>query len=500
MTVPHGSSISDLTAALRDGLSAGDLVTAYLGRIAQLDSTLGAVIETNPDAATIAAELEQERRAGQARGPLHGIPILLKDNIDTADRMQTTAGSLALLDSVPRQDATIAARLRAAGAILLGKTNMSEWANFRSTHSASGWSARGDQCRNPYDLTRTPCGSSSGSGVAAAADLCAAAIGTETDGSILCPAAMSGVVGLKSTVGLVSRAGVIPISHTQDTVGPMTRSVADAAAVLSVIAGPDPRDPATLPAATHAAGDYTRFLDPDGLRGTRLGVPREGMFGKSPDADAAAEAAIVIMRARGAEVVDPADIPSLPALLESEAEWKILLYEFKHDLNAYLQTRPDAVIQSLADLIHFNVDNAGEELKYFAQEILLLSEATRGLDAEEYRAALAESRRLSRVEGIDAVLTAHSLDALVMPTAGLPWPIAYENLDGHGDRSEGPPTATPAAMAGYPAITVPMGFADGLPLGLTFMGTAWSEPLLIRLAYAYEQATQLRRAPSFIPV
>jgi len=500
VVIPNEASIADLAAALEAGeTSAADLVSYYLGRVDRLDGTLGAVLETNPDAASIAAELDAERRAGHVRGPLHGVPILLKDNIDTADRMQTTAGSLALLDSTPRDDATVAARLRQAGAVILGKTNLSEWANFRSTHSTSGWSARGGQCRNPYDLTRTPCGSSSGSGVAAASDFCAGAIGTETDGSILCPSAMNGVVGIKPTVGLVSRAGVIPISHTQDTVGPMTRTVADAAAVLSAIAGPDTRDPATLVADSHYAGDYTLFLDPNGLQGKRVGIPREGIFGKSAEADAAAEEAITVMRALGAEIIDPADIPSMPRISESEAEWKILLYEFKQDLNAYLRTRPDAAIQSLADLIHFNVDTAGDELKYFAQEILLLSEATAGFDAEEYRSVLEESRRLSRAEGIDAVLTEHGLDALAAPTAGLPWPIAYENLDGHGDRSEGPSTSTVPAMAGYPAITVPMGFASGLPLGLTFMGTAWSESLLIRLAYAYEQATQLRRPPNLLP-
>ena len=491
----HERTIAELgrLLAARE-ITSQDLVSRYKGRFERIDraGNLRSILEINQEAEEIAAALDGERERGSLRGPLHGIPILLKDNIDTADRMETTAGSLALLGSKPKEDATVAARLRAAGALLLGKANMSEWANFRSTHSTSGWSARGEQCRNPYDLNLTPCGSSSGSGAAVSADIAPAALGTETDGSILCPAAICGIVGIKPTVGLTSRAGVIPISHTQDTIGPMTRTVEDAALLLGVIAGPDPRDEATKASEGRVHPDYTQFLIEEGLRGARIGVPREFHFGTSPEADAAAEAAIEEMRRLGAIIVDPADIPTSQEQADSPAEMEVLHYEFKADLNAYLQTRPDARVHSLADLIRFNEEHADEELRHFGQEIFLQAEEKGPLTETAYLEARATSRRLAGEEGIDAVMSRHRLDALVMPTQGLPWPINYET----GDKPNGHSSAGPAARAGYPAITVPSGFAGALPLGITFMGTAFSEPTLIRLAYSFEQATHHRRPPS----
>jgi amidase len=491
------ASLSDLSQALAAGrATSAQLVVAYLERIAALDSAgpmLRAVIETNPEAHDIAASLDRERAAGHVRGPLHGIPILLKDNIETADHNHTTAGSLALLDARPARDAFVAARLRAAGAVLLGKANMSEWANFRSTHSSSGWSARGGQARNPYSLDRSPCGSSSGSASAVAASLCAAALGTETDGSILCPGSVNGVVGIKPTLGLTSRAGVIPIAHSQDSVGLFGRTVADVALVLGAVSGVDPRDPATAASAGRVPGDYRAFLDANGLRGAHIGIPREVFFGYSEKADAIAEAAIAALRAAGAEVVDPANIPSARSMNESEAEMTVLLYEFKADLNAYLGAlNPEAAIHSLEELIDFNRAHAAEELPYFGQELLIQAQEKGPLSEEAYVAALAESRRLSREDGIDAVMDAHGLDALCMPTGAPPWKI--DLID--GDHGLGG-SSTPAALAGYPAITVPAGESFGLPVGLTFMGRAFSEPTLIRLAYAFEQATHARRAPTY---
>jgi amidase len=491
------ASISELSQALAAGrATSAQLVAAYLERIAALDRAgpmLRAVIETNTEAHDIAANLDRERAAGHVRGPLHGIPILLKDNIETADRTHTTAGSLALLDARPARDAFVAARLRAAGAVLLGKANMSEWANFRSTHSSSGWSARGGQARNPYSLDRSPCGSSSGSASAVAASLCAAALGTETDGSILCPGSVNGVVGIKPTLGLTSRAGVIPIAHSQDSVGLFGRTVADVALVLSAISGVDPRDPATAASAGRVPGDYRASLDANGLRGARIGIPREVFFGYSEKADAIAEAAIAALRAAGAEVVDPANIPSARSMNESEAEMTVLLYEFKADLNAYLSAlNPEAAIHSLEELIDFNRAHAAEELPYFGQELLIQAQEKGPLSEEAYVAALAESRRLSREDGIDAVMDAHGLDALCMPTGAPPWKI--DLID--GDHGLGG-SSTPAALAGYPAITVPAGESFGLPIGLTFTGRAFSEPTLLRLAYAFEQATHARRAPTY---
>jgi len=475
--------------------SAQEIAAAYVERIRAIDPVLHSVLEINPGALAIAASLDAERREKGPRGPLHGIPILLKDNIDTDDRMQTTAGSLALIGSRPAQDATATARLRAAGAVILGKANMSEWANFRSTQSTSGWSARGGQCQNPYRMGYNPCGSSSGSGAAISANLAAAALGSETDGSIVCPSSVCGIVGIKPTVGLVSRAGVIPIAHSQDTVGPMTRTVADGAAILGALVGVDPRDGATAASAGHFHRYYTRFLDADGLRGARIGVARERYFGYHAPTDAVIEQAIAALREAGAVVVDPANIPTAADDGMRDCEFTVLLYELKADMAAYLSTRipgPADLPQprTLADLIAFNRAYADLELEIFGQELFEMAQAKGDLSEGEYRDALAVSRRLAGAEGIDAVMDAHGLDALVAPTGAPAWP----NDPKLGDRYLGG-SSRPAAVAGYPLITVPAGFVDGLPVGVTFMGRAWSEPTLIRLAYAFEQRTQARRAP-----
>ena len=491
------ATISQLQAAMAGGrLSARSLVERYLARIRKLDQHgphVNSVIELNPDAATIAEQLDEERRRKGPRGPLHGIPILLKDNIDTHDRMMTTAGSLALVGEAPPLDATVAARLRQAGAVILGKTNLSEWANFRSTHSSSGWSGRGQQCRNPYVLDRNPCGSSSGSGAAPSANLCAAAIGTETDGSIVCPASANGVVGIKPTVGLVSRAGVVPISHNQDTVGPHGRTVADAAAVLGALVGVDPRDPATAASAGRFFSDYTRFLDPNALRGARIGVSRTNGFGTNEKADAIIEEAIRAMRDAGAIIVDPANVPTQDQL-GGDTEFTVLLFDFKHDLNVYLASRTGVPIKTLADAIAFNETHAAVELKWFGQEIFIQAQATTGLDDPKYLAALALSHKLSREQGIDAVLGQHHLDALVAPTGSPAW--VTDLVDGDHFTTA---SSTPAAQAGYPLVSVPAGFSFGLPVDVTFSGTAYSEPRLIALAYAFEQATRVRRPPKFTP-
>ena len=485
-------------ASLQKRMAAGELtsrriVEAYLGRIAALDRQgpqLGSVLETNPEALAIADALDAERKAKGPRSALHGIPVLLKDNVDTADRMTNTAGSLALEGSHPPQDAPLARRLRDAGAVLLGKANLSEWANFRSSRSVSGWSGRGGQCRNPYALDRNPCGSSSGSGVAVSANLTALAVGTETDGSIVCPATTCGVVGIKPTVGLVSRAGVIPISQTQDTAGPMARTVADAAALLSALAGPDPRDLATADAAAHAT-DYTRFLDADGLRGARIGVARN-LAGFHPDTDRVFEEAVAELRRRGAEVIDPVDVPNIKEL--GDPEFEVMLYEFKAGLEAYLATLgPKAPIRTLADAIAFNERNKDREMPYFGQETFLKAQEKGPLTTPAYREALEKCRRLSRAEGLDAVLDKNRLDALVAPTGAPAWvvdPVSGDHYVGGN--------STPAAVAGYPSISVPMGFVFGLPVGVSFIGRAWSEPVLVRLAHAFEQASGHRRPPRFL--
>ena len=487
------ATIARLQEGMRGGKwSAREIAEKYIERIEKYDrkgASLNSVIELNPDALSIASELDRERKTRGARSPLHGIPILLKDNIDTADRMQTTAGSLALVGQPAPRDAFVAERLRAAGAVILGKTNLSEWANFRSTHSTSGWSGRGGQTRNPYAIDRNPCGSSSGSGVAVAANFAAAAIGTETDGSIVCPASACSLVGIKPTLGLVSRSGIIPIAHSQDTAGPMTRTVADAALVLNALTGIDPRDRATQTSRGKSHADYTRFLDPAGLRGARIGVARK-FFGFSDKVDKLMTDAIDAIKRAGATIVDPADLPSHGKYDDSEFE--VLLYEFKADLNKYLAERGGSVPRSLKELIEFNERNREREMPYFGQEIFIKAQAKGALTSKPYLAALAKNHRLSRAGGIDAAMTKHRLDAIIAPTGGPPWTTDLVNGDHYTGGS-----STPAAVAGYPNISVPAGHVYGLPVGISFFGRAYSEPVLIRLAYAYEQATKHRRPPQF---
>ena len=486
---------------LQDGLKSGKytsrrLCTAYLARIQQIDGagpTLRSVIETNPDALSLADAADADRKAGHVRGPLHGIPVLIKDNIATGDRMKTTAGSLALADAPAPRDSTVAKRLRDAGAIIIGKTNLSEWANFRSTHSVSGWSGRGGLCKNPYALDRNACGSSSGTGAAISANLAAVGVGSETDGSIVCPSGANSLVGIKPTLGLVSRRGIVPISHTQDTAGPMARTVADAAALLGVLAGVDPDDAATAAAGGHIEADYTKFLDPNGLKGARIGVARAKFFGYSSVTDKLVAAAIDAMKQAGAVIVDPADIPHAGEY--DDAEFTVLLYEFKADLNAYLAgLGAQAPNKTLGDLIAWNDRNHDRELAYFGQEIFTMAQDKGPLTDDAYIEALAHCRRLSRTEGLDAVFAKEKLDALVAPTGSPAWTTDLVN----GDHFLGA-SSTPAAVSGYPSITVPVGYVHGLPVGMSFIGTAWSEPTLIRLSYAYEQAVKPRRAPRFLP-
>jgi len=499
---PPGFDLAELTVAeLAAGMKAGkwtaqSLVEKYLARIAEVNRegpALACVLEVNPDALAEAAALDAERRAKGPRGPLHGIPVLVKDNVATHDRMTTTAGSLALAGSIPPRDAFVAGRLRAAGAILLGKTNLSEWANFRSTHSSSGWSGRGGQCRNPYALDRTPSGSSSGSAAAAAASCCAVAVGSETDGSIVSPSSMCSLVGIKPTVGLLSRAGVVPISHSQDTLGPMARTVADAAVLLGAMAGVDPRDGATAASRGKAAAEYTSFLDHKGLAGARIGVARAHFFGGNPGADRVIEEALAAMKGLGAVIVDPADI--LTAGKFDDTELEVLLYEFKADLNRYLaELGTAAPVRTLKDLIAWNDGHRAEEMPYFGQELFEQAEKKGPLSTPAYQKALARNHRLARKEGIDATLAAHKLDAIVAPTGTPAWLIDLVNGDAPGQSS-----STPAAVAGYPSVTVPAGFVRGLPVGISFLGPAWSEGRLIRYAYAFEQATRARKPPRFLP-
>ncbi len=486
-------SLTDLRARLASGdLTSLALTQHYLDRIARLDRAgpaLNSVIELNPDALEIADALDAEQRAGQLRGPLHGLPILLKDNIDTGDQMQTTAGSLALEGSRAAHDAPLVARLRAAGALILGKTNLSEWANFRGKRSSSGWSSRGGQTHNPHAPGRNPSGSSSGSGVAVAAGLCAAAIGTETDGSIVSPANANGIVGLKPTVGLVSRTGIIPISATQDTAGPMTRTVADAALLLGVLAGPDPADPATL--AARAETDYTRHLTPDGLRGARLGVLRD-LFGFHARVDALMEQCLETLRGLGAELVDPLKLAPEPDPQVDENEMIVLYYEFKDGLNRYLAgLGPAAPVHSLAEVIAFNEQHAERVLPLFGHEHLIESESKGGLDTEEYVQAREDNHRIVR-GGLDQLFAEHQLDALIAPAGGPAWLTDHIN----GDHYIGGGFSSPGAISGYPSLTVPAGFIAGLPVGLGFIGAAWQEATLLRLGHAFEQAAQARRPPN----
>src|SRR5258706_1871229 len=497
-------TILELQAQMTAGhLTAADLLNYYLKRIKVLDQNqdedgprVNSILELNPDAHAIALQRDGERRKGQVRGPLHGIPILLKDNIDTADKMQTAAGSLALVGMPAKQDSTVAARLRAGGAVIMGKTNLSEWAYFRGSPPTSGWSGRGGQCNNPYIIKTNPCGSSSGSAAAVSANFTAGSVGTETDGSIVCPANHNGVVGIKTTLGLTSRAGVVPISHDQDVVGPHGRTVSDAAVVLGVISSqtPDPRDPATFANREKVFSDYTQFLDPDGLRGARIGVMRNGVTGGSAKTDAIYDAAIQALSDGGAIIVDPADIPTITDIIPAVSEFTVLIYDFLRHLNAYLATRVGVPIKTLADAIAFNEAHADVELKYFGQEIFLLA-ASAPFTQADYQAALANERMIGGPQGIDAALQQFGVDALVSPTA---WPAWTTDLI-NGDHFLAEGSSSPAAIAGYPAINVPMGNSFGLPVGITFTGTAFSEPTLIKFASGFEHGIQARIVPQFLP-
>jgi amidase len=487
------SSIAELQSLMSSRrLSSQELLDIYLRRIQVIDKGLDlrAIIQLNPDARRSARQLDEERRRSGPRGPLHGIPILLKDNIDTGDRQQTTAGSLALAGTPALQDATVTARLRAAGAVIIGKANLSEWANFRGNQSSSGWSGVGRQCRNPHILDRNPCGSSSGSGAATAAALTAAALATETDGSIVCPAGQCGVAGIKPTVGLTSRAGVVPISHTQDTVGVHGRSLADSAAVLGALTGPDARDPQTAASAGHFFRNYRQFINPDGLRGARIGIARQ-FTGVTPETDAIFEDAVQVMRDAGAVTIDM-EIPSFDEFNADQSEIIVLIFEFKRDLNAYLATRSGVPVSTLADVIQFNLDHAEEELKFFGQELMELAEAEIFTEAD-YQQALIRGPQLAGPQGIDAALAANNLHAIVAPTNTPAWPTDLINGDAFLFGSSGF-----AAVAGYPLVTVTMGFTFDLPVGLTFMASAWSEPTLIRLASGFEAAAGVRRRPRFL--
>jgi amidase len=498
-TRPHEhleeATVEDLVRQMESGATSSEKLTLqYLERIEAIDRSgpaLRAVIETNPEALATARDMDRERKRGAARGPLHGIPLLLKDNVDTGDRMATSAGSLALADNRARRDAYLVERLRASGAVILGKTNLSEWANFRSTRSSSGWSGRGGQTRNPYALDRNPCGSSSGSGAAAAASLATLTVGTETDGSIVCPSSLCGLVGVKPTVGLISRAGIIPISASQDTAGPMTRTVRDAAHLLTALAGEDLRDPAT--AASRGRGaDYARGLDGASLRGARLGVLRQHA-GHHPGVDQVFDTALAALRSAGAELIDPVELPKDADY--GDAEFTVLLYEFKQSLNAYLATTPAAVpARSLAELIAWNEAHKDLEMPWFGQEIFLQAQEKGVLTDAAYVEARARCLRLAKEQGIDAVTRQHRLDAFVAPTCGPAWLTDWVN----GDHYTGG-CSTAAAVAGAPHVTVPAGALHGLPIGLSFFGVDWSEARLLQLAFAFERETQARRAPDYRP-
>lgn len=482
-------TVSELQDSMKSGRWTSERITEkYLERIRDVDKKLNSVIEINPDAERIAKEMDRERKNGRIRSMLHGVPVLLKDNIDTADKMKTTAGSLALLEApTPAQDAFLVRQLRNAGAVIIGKTNLSEWANFRSVKSSSGWSARGGQTRNPYILDRNPCGSSSGSGSAISANLAATAVGTETDGSILCPAATCGIVGIKPTLGLISRSGVIPIAHSQDTAGPMTRTVSDAAIMLGAMIGFDKTDAITSQ-ATKGEKDYTRFLQKDGLKGMRIGVARQ-FFGRNAKLDAVIEPNLQVLKDGGATLID-VQFPTLQKF--GDAEFEVLLYEFKADLNKYLAAR-NSPYKTLADLIKFNEDNREREMPYFGQEIFLMAEKKGDLQTRAYRLALQKSKLLTQAQGIDAVMNQHKLDAVTAPSGGVAWMTDLVNGDCGVFESN-----SLAAVAGYPNISVPAGFVQGLPAGISFWGRAFSEPTLIKIAYAFEQMTKARRIPKFL--
>jgi amidase len=489
-------TIADLQEGMKSGkFTARSLVEKYTARIEEIDKrgpTINSIIELNPDAPAIAEALDQERKAKGPRGPLHGIPVLIKDNIDTADRMMTTAGSLALVGSKPPKDSFVAQRLRAGGAVILGKTNLSEWANIRSSHSTSGWSGRGGLTKNPYALDRNPCGSSSGTGAGISANLAAAGIGTETDGSIVCPSSANGLAGIKPTVGLVSRSGIIPISHSQDGAGPMCRTVRDAAILLGALTGVDPDDAATSASAGKSQTDYAQFCDPNGLKGARIGVARK-YFGFNDAVDALMEQALDVMKKQGTTLIDPADIETFGKFDDSEL--LVFLYELKADLNAYLaRLGSGAPVRTLKDVIDFNDRNRQKEMPYFGQDLFVKSEAKGPLTEKEYVDALAKNHQLARTEGIDALMDKHHLDAIVAPTGGPAWITDLVN----GDHVAGG-SSNAAAVAGYPNINVTAGFISGLPVGISFFGRAWSEPTLIKLAHSFEQVTKARAAPRFLP-
>jgi amidase len=491
-------TITELQEKMESGeLTARRVAELYLGRIEAVDKGgpyINSVIELNPDALEIADSLDAERQVGKTRGPLHGIPILIKDNIDTHDRMQTTAGSLALEGNIAEKDAFVVRQLRKAGAVILGKTNLSEWANFRGKRSVSGWSSRGGLTRNPYALDRSACGSSSGSGASVAANLCSAAVGTETDGSIICPSQTNGIVGIKPTLGLVSRNGIIPIAHSQDTAGPMARTVKDAALLLGAMTGVDERDSATRLSRKRNANNYTKALNLDGLRGARIGVARN-MAGTNPRVLKILEYCIEVFKKLGAVVVDPADVLTFDKFDRTERE--VLHYEFKADLNKYLGSLPEsAPVHSLEDVIKFNEENRDKVMPYFGQEHMLSAQEKGTLRDKKYREALARNLLYARTKGIDATLRKHKLDAIVVPSGGPAWMIDLVNGDSNTWDME---STSLAAVSGYPHITVPAGYVFGLPVGLSFLGKAWQEANLIRFAYAFEQATQLRRMPRFLP-
>ena len=489
-------SIADLQKKMTSGeVSASQLVDYYLSRIDLIDRSgpsLNSVIEANPDALEVASTLDRERLSGKVRGPLHGIPILLKDNIDTHDSMQTTAGSLALEGNIASRDAFIVRHLRKAGVIILGKTNLSEWANFRGKNSISGWSSRGGLTRNPYALDRSACGSSSGSAAAVAANLSAAAVGTETDGSIICPAQTNGIVGIKPTLGLLSRSGIIPIAHSQDTAGPMARTVADAAALLGIMTGVDDRDPATKIGSRHHLSDYTKFLDLNGLKGARVGVARN-MAGSDPRIVKIFESCIDVMKHLGAIIIDPANVVNFNKFGKTESE--VLHYEFKTDLNKYLAAT-NRHMKTMADVIKFNEENKARVLQYFGQEHMLAAQEKGNLRDKKYREALAKNLLFTRKNGIDATMKKYKLDAIIVPSGGPSWMVDMVNGDAMNWDME---STSPAAVAGYPHITVPAGYIFGLPVGISFFAKAWQEPTLIKLAYAFEQATKVRKPPEFLP-
>jgi amidase len=488
-------TITELQEGMKSGrFTARSLVEKYTARIDEIDKhgpSVNSIIELNPDAPSIADALDRERKTKAPRGPLHGIPVVIKDNIGTADRMMTTAGSLALVGAKPTKDAFLVQRLRAAGAIILGKTNLSEWANIRSSHSTSGWSGRGGLTRNPYALDRNPCGSSSGTGAGVSANLAAAGIGSETDGSIVCPSSSNGLVGIKPTLGLISRAGIIPIAHSQDTAGPMCRNVRDAAILLSALTGVDPDDDATAASAGHIQTDYSQYCDPNGLKGARIGVARK-YFGFNDAVDALMEQSLDVMKKQGATLVDPADIETFGKF--DDTELLVMMYELKADLNAYLaRLGPDAPVRSLKDVIDFNDRNRQKEMPWFGQDLFLKAEMKGPLTDKEYVDALAKNHQLARTEGIDALMAKHNLDAIVAPTGGPAWITDLVN----GDHATGG-SSNAAAVAGYPNINVTAGFIFGLPVGISFFGRAWSEPVLIKLAYSFEQAKKARQKPKFL--